>query len=203
MLARFHGFILNLLKPFLEWASGKHLPFTHKLVTGLDYYKALPVLKPGSIFLTKIKGDLTSVIIPGYWSHAAIYAPQEIGNINEFVIEAEGPGVIRTDLVSFLTSKDAVMILEPFLPDDVKSRASEIATEQLGLPYDYAFEFHISGQKSFYCSELVWWSYAKACIYAGLKSPFEPVMELGVPTISPDNIAASLNFHVTFDSRRK
>lgn len=199
---KLHGFILNLLKPFLEWASGQHLPFTHKLVTGKDYYKAWPKLKPGAIFLTKIRGDLTSYIIPGYWSHAAIYAPRTNATVDEMVMEAEGPGVLQTDLVSFMTSKDELVILEPLVSDAIKARAAEIATSQLGMPYDYAFDFHMSGQKAFYCSELVWWSYAQACLEAKVECPFEPEMELGVPTISPDNIYASLNFHVVYDSRK-
>lgn len=204
MLSKLHGLLLNLLKPFLRWASNKHLPFTHKLVTGKDYYKALKNLKPGSIFVTKIRGDLTSYIIPGYWSHAAIYAPISHGMTNEFVMEAEGPGVLQTDLVSFMTSKDYLLILEPMgLTDRIMANAAEIATAQLGKPYDYDFDFHITGQKSFYCSELVWWAYAKACESSAMACPFIPKNELGVATVSPDNIAEGINFRIVFDSRIK
>ena len=201
-MAKFHRWLCDTLRPFLKWASGKHLPFTHKLITGKEYYKALPFLKPGSILLTKIRGDLTSLIIPGYWSHAAIYAPQTLGNINEFVIEAEGPGVVRTDLVSFLLSKDYFMILEPVgIPDEVMGAAADLAVKQLGKPYDYELEFKLANPDSFYCSCLVWWSYASSCSKFKFPCPFVPKMELGVETISPDNIAQSRNFVIKYDSR--
>ena len=84
-----HDKIFVILKPILEWVSGKHIPYTHKLVTGKDYYNAIALLEPGDIFVTKIRGDLTSLIIPGYWSHAAIFAPIGPGYVNEYVMEAE------------------------------------------------------------------------------------------------------------------
>lgn len=205
MLARLHGILLDFLKPFLSWASGKHMPFTHKKVTGLAYYRALPYLKPGYIFLTKIRGELTSIIIPGYWSHAAIYSPQVIGNINEFVIEAEGPGVIRTDLVSFLLTKDEFMILAPIgIPDYVCELAADLAHRQMGLPYDYKLQptFADDVPKAFYCSGLVWWAYDKACKEFKFPCPFVAKKQLGVFTISPDDISNSANFRVIFDSRK-
>lgn len=192
--------VLDILRPFLRGASGIHLPFTHKLVTGRQYYAARERLKPGSIFVTRIFGELTSVLIPGYWSHAAIYCPVP-RTPDEMVMEAEGAGVLETDLVTFIMSKDAVMILEPNLPDEVMARAAAIATEQLGKPYDYDFEFHLSGQKSFYCSELVWWSYDQACKEFGIPSAFVPKVSLGVATITPDDIAEK--FKVIWDSREK
>lgn len=194
--------ILRVLKPFLAWSSGVHAPWTHKRINGLVFQKIAPQLKPGSVFVTKIRGDLTSFIIPGFWSHAAIFTPTK-AQYGEFVTEAEGPGVIKTDLITFLTSKDEVMVLEPYVPDYVKARAAEIAETQLGKPYDYDLDFSMSDEKAFYCSELVWWSYAQACKEFNVPCPFIPQIELGVETISPDNIANSANFHVVFDSRKQ
>lgn len=192
-------FLLNLLHPILRSISGIHMPFTHKLITGRQYYSARAHLKPGSIFVSRINGELTGLVIPGYWSHAAIYSPVP-RTPDEMVMEAEGPGVIETDLVSFIMGKDALMILEPGLSDEVMARAAAIATEQLGKPYDYAFEFHLSGQSSFYCSELVWWSYERACAEFDVPSPFKPKTTLGVPTVTPDDIAS--NFKIVWDSRK-
>ncbi len=205
MIVRLRFFLLRVLRPFLAWSSGKHLLFTHKKITGKHYYQVLPLLKPGHIFLTKIYGELTSVIIPGHWSHLAIYCPQVIGNINEFVVEAEGPGVIRTDLVSFLTSKDEFMVLEAYLvPYFVEERAAIIAHDQIGKPYDYSLKYQDPYDKAeaFYCSGLGWWAYDTACAEFKVESPFVPREELGVPTISPDDVANSGNFRVIYDSRQ-
>ncbi len=201
LLISLRSFLLHTLKPFLEWASGKHLPFTHKGVTGKDYFRAIPLLRPGMIFLTKIRGELTSVIIPGYWSHAAIYAPVE-GVIGQMVMEAEGPGVIQTDLITFMTTKDEILVLAPYASDKCMELAAKYATGQLGMPYDYDLDFHMTGQKAFYCSELVWWAYEMACDELGEECPFSVQTELGVETVSPDNIANAKNFSVVYDSRK-
>lgn len=199
MLAWFRKEALNFLKPLLRGASGIHMPFTHKMITGRDYYSIQARLKPGSIFVTKIRGELTGLLIPGYWSHAAIYAPVP-RSPDEMVMEAEGPGVVETDLVTFIMGKDCICILEPDLPDEVMARAARIATEQLGKPYDYDFEFNLHDQEAFYCSELVWWCYDQACLEYKIPSPFKPRMSLGVATVTPDDIA--LDFKTVWDSRR-
>jgi uncharacterized protein YycO len=204
VLAELRGLLLDALYPFLKWASGKHLPFTHKAVTGKQYYEVLPLLKSGHIFVTKIRGELTSVIIPGFWSHAAIYTPQVVGNINEFVTEAEDPGVVRTDLVSFLTSKDAFMVLEPIgTPDYVMELAADLAHRALGEPYDYKLQVTFCDPipKAFYCSGLVWWAYDKACKEFKFPSTFIAKKQLGVFTVSPDDIAKSGRFRIIYDSR--
>lgn len=204
MLTNLRALLLHALYPFLKWASGKHMPFTHKKITGKDYYKVLPKLKPGHIFLTRIRGELTSLIIPGYWSHAAIYSPQVIDNCFEFVIEAEGPGVVRTDLVTFLTTKDEFLVLEPIgIPDYVMELASSLAHQQMGKPYDYKLDLIFGDQMpaAYYCSGLDWWSYDKACKEFKFPCPFVAKKQLGVFTISPDDIAKSRNFRVIHDSR--
>lgn len=204
MLADLRLLLLDLAYPFLKWASGKHLPFTHKLVTGLDYYRVRALLKPGHIFVTKIHGELTSLIIPGYWSHAAIYTPQVLESIFEWVTEAEGPGVIRTDLVSFLLSKDAFMILEPIgIPDYVMELAADLAHRALGDAYDYKLQVSFGGDipKAFYCSGLVWWAHDTACKQFKFPSTFVAKKQLGVFTVSPDDIANSGKFRVVYDSR--
>lgn len=204
MIQKFRKLLLDLAYPFLKWASGKHLPYTHKLVTGLEYYKVIPLLKPGHIFVTRIRGELTSLIIPGHFSHAAIYTPQQVGNINEFVTEAEGPGVRLTDLVSFLLTKDEFMILEPIgIPEYVMAIAADIAHQEIGLPYDFMIDLPVDDKqpKSFYCSGLVWWAYDCACRQSHFTSPFVAKNDLGVFTVSPDDIAKSGNFRIVYDSR--
>lgn len=199
MLIWLRRHLLNILAPFLKWASGKHMPFTHKEVTGKNYREAVKLLKPGHIFVSKIDGELTSYIIPGTWTHAALY----VGD--EKVIEAEGEGVIVTDLINFMVTKDALLILEPVGPDQfVRARACVLAIQQLGKPYDYDLDFHISDQKAFYCSELVWWSYAEACKELSVPCPFRPRKTLGVDTVSPNDIAHDPQcFQIVYDSRSR
>lgn len=206
-LTAMHRILFCALHPLLRWVSGKHIPYTHKWVTGVDYYELKDLLKPGHIFLTRIRGELTTLIIPGHFSHAAIYTPNNTHKIPESVTEAEGVGVINTDLVTFLTSKDEVLVLEPVVPEDKKQRIMELAAQtaycQLGKPYDFDFLFQQSTQQAFYCSELVWWSYAVACAAYDAPCPFVAKDELGEPTVSPQNIADDkIHFKVIYQSRR-
>lgn len=188
---RKHLFIV--LHPFFQWAAGVHAPWTHKKVTGVDYYQVFPHLKPGTIFVTRILGDLTTLYIPGFWTHAAIYSPTPNVVIDELVTQAEAPGVIQQDLVSFMLTKDFVVALEPNLPEPLKekvmARASQIAAGLVGDSYDYEFESYEEDTTSFYCSKVVWYSYDKACAELGLPSLFVPENDLGELTVSPQSIA--------------
>ena len=68
-----------------------HAPFTKKYVTGIDYLLAKDLLKPGMILITKTRGELSNLFIPGSFTHAAIY----IGS--DYVCEAIGKGVAGFD----------------------------------------------------------------------------------------------------------
>jgi uncharacterized protein YycO len=189
--------LLSLAEPFLRRASGVHLPFTHKRITGVQYHEIKPHLRPGSIFVTYISGELTSAIIPGNWSHAAIYTDEEL------VTEAEAPGVIQTDLITFITSKDYLLLLEPIceLQTEVMKLAASIATKQVGKPYDFQLD---DRSQAFYCSELVWFSYQSACKQLGVECPFKPTIIMGEPMITPQQLADDqINFRVLYDSRKR
>ena len=195
MIKKFRVWLFNILTPILKRTATMHLPFTHKKVTGRDYYQLWPMLKPGTLFATKIRGDLTDILVPGYYTHIGIYCPRPGATIDESVVQAERDGVQRCDLVSFLTTKDDVLVFEPNLPSDKKDlvmlRAAEIAAAEVGKPYDYQFEYSPTDLKAFYCSELAWYAYDVACADYGLPSLFKPTKELDVDTITPQAMATS------------
>ena len=201
-----HRTLFNAIKPVTKMFGKMHFPFTRKLLTGKDYYFIYSLLKPGVIFVTRTRGEFTTFLIPGFWKHAAMYTPHA-GTPDELVTEAEGIGIIETDFISFFLRKDYVAILEPkFLgdkKDQIMKRASEIANEQLGKPYDFDFKFQISNNQAFYCSELVWWSYAQACMEFVVECPFVPRTKLGEETITPDDIAlAESKFNLLWTNRK-
>lgn len=149
----FYDFILKLLRPFVKWWGGLHFPFTRKKVTGIHYYKYRDLIKTGTVLLTKTEGELSNYINPvsKEIKHGGLY----IGSIKGIptVIEAVGKGVVFTDLVSFLTSKDRVIALKPdFITDNDRVMIRQEAEKRKGLPYDYLFR---SGNKKFYCFELI------------------------------------------------
>ena len=185
-MKRLRQFFLKLIRPFLVWVAGKHLPFTHKLIIGHDYREAVKRVKPGDILLTRVRGEFTTAITPGFWTHAAIYT-------NESVVEAEGIGVVETDFLTFLVSKDFATILRPKSSDEQRFLAAAFAKTQVGKPYDYEFAFQDGVQEAFYCSELVWWAYQLAVPKNPLKSNTDYIL--------PDDIAYESEVDVIWDSR--
>jgi len=146
----FYSWLLTKLKPFVVWWGKLHAPFTHKRVTGKHYYMLRDKITVGTVFLTTTRGEFSNLINPEKIKHAGIYIG---GDKIKYVLEAVGRGVVKTDLVSFLTTKDLVIGLEPtFLgPDDITGVPYE-AQRIIGIPYDYLFA---NGTKAFYCFEAV------------------------------------------------
>jgi len=75
-----------------------------------------------------------------------------VRNDVNYVLEAVGQGVIPTDLVSFLTSKDLAVGKKPtFCSSEIAMDASRLAVYDLGKDYDYSFSYRNDTK---YCFEL-------------------------------------------------
>ena len=147
------NFLFKILYPVLKLIGKIHMPFSHKLITGENYLTLKRMVKPGGIFLTRTRGELTNVLIPGFWKHAALVID------SEYVIEAIGKGVTVKTLAAFLLSKDFVVYLEPkFTDKNGMESAAKKALAWLDLPYDYEFS---EGDSAFYCGELAIDAYAQ------------------------------------------
>lgn len=146
--------ILNWATPFVKWWGNLRFPFTKKKVTGVHYFKWRDSIEVGTVLLTKTEGELSNYINPvsSDIKHGGMYIGR-IGGI-PMVIEALGRGVVFTDLVTFLTTKDRVIGLKPdfHLSNEDKVMLQEEAKKRKGIPYDYLFS---KGDKAFYCFELV------------------------------------------------
>jgi uncharacterized protein YycO len=175
---------MNLRSKLIQWSIpitkylGKmHAPFSHKLVTGRDYYNAREILKPGHVLLTRTEGEFSNLMIPGFWTHAAIYDGEER------IIEATGAGVVWTDLVTFLMRKDHVAVYRPdFATEYDMQHAADWAERQRGKGYDYEFK---GDNEAFYCSELVTAAYVAVMREA---CPFIARPRLGQLTTIPQDI---------------
>lgn len=188
-MRQIRDFFLWVFRPLLIWVSGKRLPYTKKKVTGADYHAVLALVRPGDVFGSITKGEFSTAVEPGKWKHSAIYSANPNTGL-PCVIEAEGQGVIETDLVTFLMSKDDFVLVRPPVPMEIGVLAARVARSQLGMAYDYDFEFKRGRQFKFYCSELVWWAYDYVCRNGPVAMPFKPHAVLGVDTMAPDDIVA-------------
>ena len=180
--------ILGALMPITKAIGKVHAPFSHKRVTGPDVFSVQKKMIPGTILLSYTRGELTNLFIPGTFTHAAIALDER------WIVEAVGDGVRQNDIISFMTSKDRVVAL--YLkgpPSNVMERAAGLASISIGAPYDYLFE---SGNRAFYCSELVQWCYQRS----GMTN-FTRRSRLGVDTIVPDDFyKASDKWELVWDS---
>lgn len=196
--------ILNAVVPVTKKLGALHMPFTHKKVTGRHVFSVIPHLKPGAVFVTSVYGEMSNLLIPGDYTHAGMCVASGVSeaSCSSFpqsfvpVVEAVGRGVVETDLISFLTSKDRVLLLYPtFATDDEMQRAANFAFAAIGTPYDYYFT---PGAKAFYCSELCQHGYEVAL---GREVTFTKRETLGVRTVLPqDYVNAKEKWRVVWDS---
>jgi len=136
-------------------------------------------LQPGDVLLVRDDGRLTAAILPGFWTHAALFVgtrcdlevlglkthpyvvkhwhkiPECAGPMG-LVIEALAPCVQLNPLEKCLRV-DHLVVLRPTLPaSDIASAIGE-AMGHLGKPYDFEFDFNNSSRVV--CTELVYRSY--------------------------------------------
>lgn len=160
--------------------SKVHSPWSKKLIHAYDYREAMKKNLPiGSVILTRTLGELSDPFIPGFWSHVAIY----LGD--GFVMEATTHGVVKTDIIDVLLTKDYAAAFVPLfaLPEQMVA-ASKFAASQEGKAYD--FEFATSDIQKFYCSELVYWAYEQAM---NGEPEFTLRKVLGRDTVAPSDFA--------------
>lgn len=149
--------IMETALPLVKFIATTHMPFSHKKVTSKHYYEAKSKLRSGDVILTRVQGELTNLFITGYWTHAAFFYRNVKETVSERVIEATTKGVVKSDLIALLTTKDAFVILRPKEEFLLKSEILvnlliEKAESLVGKPYDY---FLLSNNSSYYCSEII------------------------------------------------
>jgi hypothetical protein len=161
-----------------------------------------PQLQPGDVLLCRAEGKLTAALVPGFWSHAAIFLgsrgdlealrvrehphaaarweelPEIIGPLG-CVIEAVAPRVRICPLETSLHA-DHVVVLRPNVPRAEIAAALGEAFGHLGKPYDFEFDFNVSSR--IVCTELVY-----RCYHRRGPIQFPLVKRLGRFTLSGDD----------------
>lgn len=162
-----------------------------------------PQLQPGDVLLCRAEGKLTAALLPGFWSHAAIYLgsraeleglhvreqphaaprweeiPEDAGRFG-CVIEGVAPRV-RICPLDVCLQADHILVLRPNVGGTEVSAALGEALGHLGKPYDFEFDFNVSSR--IVCTELVYRSY-----HGRGPIQFPLVKRLGRYTLSGDDI---------------
>ena len=172
-----------------------------------------PLLQPGDILLCRADGKLSAAMLPGFWSHVAIYlgsrgelealdvhahphAAKRWGQVTPHVgplgcvIEGVAPRVRICPLETSMYA-DHIAALRPNVPRDELVAALGEAFAHLGKPYDFEFDFNVSSR--IVCTELVYRCYHK-------RGPIEfpLVKRLGRFTLSGDDV-----MHLALDELEK
>jgi len=181
---KLRGLLLKVSRPLSLLISKIHSPYSRKLLHANHARSLLTWAQPGDIFLTRTRGELSNLFIPGKWTHGALFISKDLG-----VIEAALDGVRRTDIYDFVMTKDELILLRPiFCFEQDRRNAADWAVGQLGKKYDFSFS---SSNNEFYCFELVSYAY----INTMKNCPWQLRERLGEPTIIGDDfIKASKKF---------
>lgn len=164
--------ILRIVYPILK-GLGEMYPERTVTLDFVTQVKAL--LQPGDVFITRENMCFTNLLIPGFYTHAAIYTG------NGFITEATGIGVHQVPVEKFLFEKDHVMLLRAKFTDaDHAASAANIAKSLQGDPYDFDFT---GDNTAFYCAEVVWYAYDAILN----PSPFREHETWGVNTVTPQD----------------
>jgi hypothetical protein len=165
------------------------------------------LLRPGDLLLVRADEKLTAALLPGFWSHAAIYLGTRfdlnalgipldartsdiLNNAPEdqpLVIEAVAPKLTISPLAKSLYG-DHVVAFRPNLSGDVLNQALTEAFSHLSKPYDFEFDFNVTNR--IVCTELVYRSFHKR---GGIE--FKLVKRLGRFTLTGNDIV-----HYALDS---
>jgi len=185
----FRDCLLRNAIPVTRWIGRQHLPWVrHHQIDHADYLAIEALIKPGHILLSRRVGECNNFFIPGFWTHAALYAG------SGQVIEAVGDGVVVTSLEEFCCGKhgkDFIMVRDPlFLTAAEKLDAIQFANIEVQAKalYDWVFT---PNNKAFYCAELVWHccDLAYRQTHQGEAAPFVLRQTLGVDTATAQDIA--------------
>jgi uncharacterized protein YycO len=165
----------------------------------LDYdtVKALTcALRIGDIILIRTNGELSTLAIPGFWKHAAIYVGTDEKGDHQ-IIEAVNPVVRMSYLANLVMRTDNVAVrrIKDVTEDQVKALVN-FAFKQLGKKYDKSLK--IWDLEEVYCSEIVYHGVNNVMGYG-----FVELRErFGYPSFTPDDCyKANKKFETVFEVR--
>jgi len=153
-------------------------------IKGTDQREILDIIKPGDVFLRRYDHYISGLMIPGYFTHAAMY----VGD-NQ-MIHVLGKGMCKEDILTFLRCDNVVVLRfkDPLMVEN----AIKNAYEQLEKKVEYDFDFDTDSPEKFYCTELVDFCYG-----------YPVKATITHKTILPDDFLESGKFEVVWTKRKQ
>jgi len=190
MQSKFYNWVLSKIIPFIR------ISFYYSNMRGFKFKRAYKILRVGDIILCKDSWKLTTWLIPGEFSHAALCVDKE--EYSEYEIaEMTHKGFTKSTFYDIFRESTRLVILrcKDWDVDYIKKVVNKCKSFE-GLSYDNMFEF---GIKSLYCSEMIYEADEEKRLIVSI----EDLMGLGKPYISPIGIYHAKNAEVVWDSQNE
>lgn len=135
--------MLSKILPHIRFSTG-YAKFGSK-----DFYKLLTAVCPGDFLLSVDRSKLSTYLIPGYWSHAAVVVG--VPGSGTEIAEMVAGGFKRVGLFDFCKESDDVVLIRVWKTRDHQNQIIKKCLSLSGAKYDLEFEH---GDLEYYCSEL-------------------------------------------------
>lgn len=157
---------------FIVWGH------TSYKVKGEDVRKILDIIKPGDILLRRYDHYVTGLLIPGHFTHAAMYTGEN--KITHMV----GSGIGQEDILTFCRCDDICIIR---CKDESRAYiAIEYAFDKLKQNVAYDFDFDFSDPNFMSCTELVSNAFDMPKTMRKIESVISPDDLLNLPGVDAD-----------------
>ena len=185
MQTQVYKYLLKYVIPYIRFTT------YYTSLRGKKYHALYEKLKAGDVILTIDKKKLTTMLIPGDFSHAAMCVSLDK---NWEVSEMTHDDYTKSCFFDICKESDRVVIMRTREATDTQIfNAIKKCKSFEGVEYDSEFTMGIS---ALYCSELVYQAYENNLIQADL----EDFVGLGRPYISPVGLYKAKNLKVIIDS---
>lgn len=159
--------------------------------SGIQYHSGYHFLKPGHIILTVDEQKLTTKLIGGEFSHAALCVSKD--NVWEFS-EMTHENYRKSTFFEICKESTRVVIINcNDWDEEYKKEVIKKCKSLRGAKYDTGFDL---GIKALYCSELVY----QSDFERRMKVNLEDLAGLGREYLSPTGILAGKNMSLVWDS---
>jgi hypothetical protein len=185
MQTRMYRYLLKHVIPYIRFTT------YYTNLRGKKYHALYEKLEAGDVILTIDKKKLTTLLIPGEFSHAAMCVSLDK---RWEVSEMTHTDYTKSCFFDICKESDRVVIMRcKKITEEQLSTAIETCKSMKEAKYDTEFSLGIS---ALYCSELIYVSYENNLIQANL----EDFVGLGRPYISPVGLYHAENLEVVIDS---
>jgi len=191
---RLYRYLLKRVLPFIRLSTQLNP------IRGHQYHDGYNRLRPGHIILTVDKAKLTSLLIPGTMSHAALCVNKKPGGPE--IAEMTHTDFTYSDFFDLCKEGSRVVIME-CVAWDTKYIEELIDAAHSLKDSKYDMEF-LLGVEALYCSELIYMADQVASFRLGelprLQVDLSDLVGLGQPYLSPDGLLFSKNCWCVWDS---